>query len=151
MFYVNVHCNCRGYFGSVWTAVYQFWAHLILAPKLGKPGKKFFVKVNIDILHKYFSFLAYQRNVQFLHEMLDTLIAALTAFQAALALQTDRMRNSRIKHRNNFPIQAGKIIWLATTAQIIFLEQALNCAINNLMFIFNFFIMNQSEINIIVA
>ena len=24
----------------IWTAVYQFWAHLILEPKLGKPGEK---------------------------------------------------------------------------------------------------------------
>ena len=47
-------------------------------------------------------------------------------------------------------IQAGKIIWPAATAQIIFLEQVLHCAINNLMFILIFFFtMNQSEINVI--
>ena len=34
----------RGYFRSVWTAVYRFQAHLILAPKLSEPGKNFFVK-----------------------------------------------------------------------------------------------------------
>ena len=41
----------RGYFRSVWTTVYQFWAYLIWVPKLGKPRKKF-AKVNIDILCK---------------------------------------------------------------------------------------------------
>ena len=30
----------REYFRSVWTTVYQFWAHLIWTPKLGEPGKK---------------------------------------------------------------------------------------------------------------
>ena len=36
----------RGYLRSVRTVVYQFWAHLIWTPRLGKRGKKFFVKVN---------------------------------------------------------------------------------------------------------
>ena len=72
--------SSRGYFRSVWTVVYQFWAHLIWAPKLGKPRKKTSVKVNIDISCKYFSFLVYQRSAQLLHKMLDTLIEALTAF-----------------------------------------------------------------------
>ena len=45
---------------------------LIWVPKLGKPGKKFHVKVNIDILCKYFSFLAYQGSVQLLYEKSDT-------------------------------------------------------------------------------
>ena len=80
MFNVNIHDNCRGSFGSVRTAVYRFWAHLILPPKLGKSGKKNFVKVNIDISCKYSSFLAYRRRVQLLYEMLDTLIEALAAF-----------------------------------------------------------------------
>ena len=62
-----------------WTAIYQFWAHLIWGYKLVKPGN-FFVKVNMGILNKHFSFLAYQRSVQLLYETLDTLIAALTAF-----------------------------------------------------------------------
>ena len=47
----------RGYFRSVWTAVYRFWAYLDVAPKLGKPGKKRFVKGNIDVSCKYFFFL----------------------------------------------------------------------------------------------
>ena len=34
----------------VWTVVYGIWSHLIWTPKLGKPGEKTFVKVNIDIL-----------------------------------------------------------------------------------------------------
>ena len=42
-------------------------------------GKKF-VKVNIDTWCKSFSFLAHQRNVQFLYDTLDTLIEALGAF-----------------------------------------------------------------------
>ena len=61
-------------------AVYRFWTHLIQFPKLSKPWKKCFVKVNLDILCKYFSFLAYQRGVQLLYEKLDTLIEALTDF-----------------------------------------------------------------------
>ena len=36
-------------FRSIWAAVYQFWAHLIWAPKLGRPEKKRFVKMNIGI------------------------------------------------------------------------------------------------------
>ena len=32
-----------GYFRCVWTAVYQFWAYPIWAPKLGKPRKKIFL------------------------------------------------------------------------------------------------------------
>ena len=42
-------------------------------------GKTFFVKVNINILCKKFSFLVDQRSVQLLYETLDTLIEALTA------------------------------------------------------------------------
>ena len=61
------------YFKPVWTAVYRFWVHL-------KLGKKRFVKVNIDISCKYFSFLVYQRSVQLLYETIGTLIEALTAF-----------------------------------------------------------------------
>ena len=68
-----------GYFRSVSTAVYRFCAHIIWASKLGKLGKKYFVKVNIDNSGKYFSFLAYQRSVQLLYETLDTLIEAFTA------------------------------------------------------------------------
>ena len=33
----------RRYFRSVWTSVYYFWAHLIWAPKLSKPGEKKFL------------------------------------------------------------------------------------------------------------
>ena len=40
----------------------------------------FSVKVNTDISCKYVSFLAYQRSVQPLYEILDTLTEALTAF-----------------------------------------------------------------------
>ena len=29
-----------GYFRSIWTTVYQFWAYLIWVPRLGKPVKK---------------------------------------------------------------------------------------------------------------
>ena len=56
-------CINSRYFRSVWTGVYQFWVHLIWVPKLGKSLGNFFVcvKVNIDILCKYFSLLAYQR------------------------------------------------------------------------------------------
>ena len=62
--------------------------------------KSFFVKVNIDILCNCFSFLVYQRSVQLLYEMLDTLIEALAAFtvrQCKLFRQT-RLTNPRIKH-----------------------------------------------------
>ena len=62
------------------TVVYQFFAHLIWVPKLGKPEEKVFVNVNIDILCKCFSFLAYQRSMQLLYETLDTLIETLAAF-----------------------------------------------------------------------
>ena len=80
IFYVNIHCNCRAHFGSIWTAVYLFWAHLFLMSKLGKPRKKKFVKVTIDVSCKYLSFLACQRSVKLLYEGLDTLIEALAAF-----------------------------------------------------------------------
>ena len=70
----------RGYFRSAWIAVYQFWTHLIWMPKLVKPGKNSYMKVNIDNSCKYFSFLAYQRTVQLLYETLDTSIEDLTAF-----------------------------------------------------------------------
>ena len=53
---------------------------LVWTPKLGKPGKKIFLKVNTDISCKYFSFLAYQRSIKLLYETLDTLIEPLTAF-----------------------------------------------------------------------
>ena len=66
----------RGYFKSIWTVLYHLWAHKIWVPKLGKPGKTNFVKVNIDNL----SFLPYQRSVHFLYEKLDMLVEALTAF-----------------------------------------------------------------------
>ena len=49
-------------------------------PKLVKPGKNSYMKVNIDNSCKYFSFLAYQRTVQLLYETLDTSIEDLTAF-----------------------------------------------------------------------
>ena len=58
--------SCRVYFRSIWTVVYQFWAHLIWRPN-------FFLKVNIDISCKCF-FLAYQRSFQLLHKTLDILI-----------------------------------------------------------------------------
>ena len=35
----------RVYSGSVWKAVYQFWVHLIWAPRLGKRGKKSFCEI----------------------------------------------------------------------------------------------------------
>ena len=38
--------TARVYLRSVRTAVYQFWAHLVWAPRLGKRGKISFVKVN---------------------------------------------------------------------------------------------------------
>ena len=38
--------TARMYLRSVRTAVYQFWAHLVWAPRLGKRGKISFVKVN---------------------------------------------------------------------------------------------------------
>ena len=38
--------TARVYLRSIWTAAYQFWAHLIWAPRLGKRGKNFCVKVN---------------------------------------------------------------------------------------------------------
>ena len=34
--------TARRYFRSVWTALDQFWGHLIWAPKLSKPEKKIF-------------------------------------------------------------------------------------------------------------
>ena len=40
------HYLAGGCSRSVWTVLYQFWTHLIWAPKLGNRGKKFFVKVN---------------------------------------------------------------------------------------------------------
>ena len=52
--------------------VYRFWAYLIWV-SLGKN----FVKVNTDILRKYFSFLAYQRSVQLLYETYSQTFLAL--------------------------------------------------------------------------
>ena len=67
------------YIGVFWvrlnSGIYRFWAYLIWVSR----GKKF-VKVNTDILCKYFSFLAYQKSVQLLYETFDTLIEAITAF-----------------------------------------------------------------------
>ena len=63
----------RGSFRFVGTVIYQLWAHLIWVLKFCKPGKKFSVKVNIDILCN-------QRSVQLLYETLDILIEALGAF-----------------------------------------------------------------------
>ena len=56
----NFYGEVRVYFRPVWTAVYRAWVHLILAPKLGKPGKELFVKGNIDVSCKCFSFLTFQ-------------------------------------------------------------------------------------------
>ena len=28
----------NGYFRTIWTVAYQFWAHLISVPQLGRPG-----------------------------------------------------------------------------------------------------------------
>ena len=39
---ISIVLRSRGYFRSVWTAVYRFWAYLIWARKLGKPGKEDF-------------------------------------------------------------------------------------------------------------
>ena len=126
----------RGYFRSVWTTVYQFWAYLIWVPKLGKPRKKF-AKVNIDILCKQFPILAYKKVKRLLYETLDTLIETLTAFKSDrlsfVERQTDKSKDQKLKQhyldrKNNLdgyhPIQ------------IIFLEQAKNRIIfwyNNLL------------------
>ena len=56
VFRSQIQLQNRAYFKSVWTAVNQFWAHLIWALKLGKRGRKVFVKVKIDISCKYFFF-----------------------------------------------------------------------------------------------
>ena len=58
--------SARGYFRSIWTAVYRFWAHLIWKPKLGKPGEKHPCESK-QISCKCFSFLAYQKSVQLLY------------------------------------------------------------------------------------
>ena len=39
---ISIVLRSRGYFRSVWTAVYRFWAYLIWARKLGKPGEEDF-------------------------------------------------------------------------------------------------------------
>ena len=38
--------TARVYLRSIRTAVYQFWAYLIWAPRIGKRGENFSVKVN---------------------------------------------------------------------------------------------------------
>ena len=43
------HHTSREYFRSIWTAVYQFWAHLIKVTKSGKPGEK-----NCESEHRHF-------------------------------------------------------------------------------------------------
>ena len=90
----------RGYFRFDWAGVYRFWV-----PKLVKPEKKVFVKANIDIFRKYFSFLAYQRSVRLLYETLETLRKALRVFivrHSYLCRQTDRP--------SKILIYAGKLI-----------------------------------------
>ena len=72
----------NGYFRTIWTVAYQFWAHLISVPQLGRPG--FFLLFffsggggrwkQTDFSSKYFPFLANQRSAQLLYETLDTLI-----------------------------------------------------------------------------
>ena len=70
------------------------------------------MKVNIDISCKCFSLLVYQRSVQLLHETLDTLIKALTAFTVRqfsfVGRQTDKSKDQAPKQhhylgRNNNP------------------------------------------------
>ena len=59
------------------------------------------MKLNIDILWKYFTFLAYQRSVQLLYELLDTFIEALTAFTIRQSWfsrkQTDKSKDQALK------------------------------------------------------
>ena len=55
------------------------------------------MKVNKDISRKYFSFLAYQRSLQFLYETLDTLIETLTAFTDR---QTDKSKDQTLKQHH---------------------------------------------------
>ena len=68
---------------SVSTAVYQFWAHLISAYKLGKPGKNFFMIV------KYFSFLAYQKSVKLFFQ---------SASHSFVDRQTKKSKDQALKH-----------------------------------------------------
>ena len=73
---------------------------------------KYFGKVNLDVSCKYFSYKAFQRSVQHICEMLDTLIEALTAFtvrQSQLCRQTDQPTNPKVKHQNDIT-EAGKTI-----------------------------------------
>ena len=39
---LHIFSLAREYFKSIWTVLYQLWAHQIWVPKLGKPGKKNF-------------------------------------------------------------------------------------------------------------
>ena len=102
----------RWYFRFACTAEYRFWAYLIWARKLGKPVGKIFVKLNLDISCKYFSYLAFQKIVQLICETLDKFNRSFDSFysQVVLALQTNRPTNPRVKHQNDI-IEAGKIIW----------------------------------------
>ena len=69
------------------------------------------MKVNKDVLCKYFSFLAYQRSI--LYETLDTLIDALTALSGILSFvgrETDKSKVEAPKQHHENDILAGKLI-----------------------------------------
>ena len=97
--------TARWYFRSVWAVVYRFWAHLIGAPKLGKPGKKIFVKVDRYFVQILFLFsipkkcTTYIWNVRHINRSFDSFYS-----QAVLTLCIDRLANPRIKHQNNIII-----------------------------------------------
>ena len=61
--------------GTIGQQCADYMGHLIWKSKLCKPGKMF-----CENKLKYFSFLAYQRSLQILYEMLDMLIETLAAF-----------------------------------------------------------------------
>ena len=88
-------------------------------PKLGKPGKNSYMKVNIDNSCKYFSFVAYQRTVQLLYETLDTSIEDLTAFTVIQSYHC-RQTDWQIQGQHNCLFKKNNLV--ATAAQIIFLE-----------------------------
>lgn len=93
----------RGYFRSIWTTVYQFWAHLIWAPKLGKPGKNLFSESKYrHFVWILFFFSIPQKcvtliwNVRYINRSFNNFYS-----QTDLALETDRLKNPMIKHWNS--------------------------------------------------
>ena len=102
-----------GYFRSVLTTVYRSWAHLIWAPKLGKPGKNLFCESKhiwckyIFSIRKKLTTLIW--NVKQINRSLGSFYSHSLSFADGL---TDKSKDQAPKHcinNNLFPETANKL------------------------------------------